>query len=173
MKEILPQAVRVAILSNTKHQPGSAPAVRLVEDTAHALDMLRRAYDAGDADELRAVFSRLDRRECDALFLIGDHSLVQNRMIIINAAADLGIPLICAEPLVVADGGFMCLGRNRPEIYRRLAYYVDTILKGTPPGDLPIEEPSKSTLVFNLKTAKALGITIPGPILMRADHLIE
>jgi putative tryptophan/tyrosine transport system substrate-binding protein len=92
---------------------------------------------------------------------------------IISAAMALRIPVVCQQPEYVVDGALLSFDPNRVEMYRRLAYYVDAVLKGARPSDLPIEEPAKSWLMINLRTAKSLGIEIPGPILMRADQIIE
>jgi putative ABC transport system substrate-binding protein len=102
-----------------------------------------------------------------------DHGLRVNRSIIIHAAMALKIPVFSPAPEYVLDGGLMSLSPDRTEVHRRVAYYVDAILKGTPPSELPIEEPNKWTLQLNLKTARELGITIPAPLLMRPDELIE
>jgi putative ABC transport system substrate-binding protein len=81
--------------------------------------------------------------------------------------------VVCQQPEYVLDGALLSVDPNCVELYRRLAYYVDAVLKGARPSDLPIEEPAKSWLMINLRTAKSLGIEIPGPILMRADQIIE
>jgi class 3 adenylate cyclase/ABC-type uncharacterized transport system substrate-binding protein len=169
-KEIVPEAIQVAVLV-----PVNAPgiATKSFEDAAHTLGMIPRTYVAGTADELYAVLAGLDRRTCDVLFVIPDHGLAVNRSIIISTATSLKIPVLCPWPAYVPDGGFMSLSPDRIEVHRRVAYYVDAILKGTPPRELPIEEPSKASLLINLRTARLLGITIPAPILMRADELIE
>ncbi len=92
---------------------------------------------------------------------------------VFSAAMKLKIPVVTQQPEFVQDGALLSLDPDRREVYRRVAYYVDAILKGARPSDLPIEEPSKSWLMLNLRTANLLGIDIPGPILMRADQLIE
>jgi class 3 adenylate cyclase/ABC-type uncharacterized transport system substrate-binding protein len=173
LREILPQAVRVTILAPTAiHHPGIGPAVKVLEDAAHALDMIPRVLYADTPDELRAVLAAIDRRT-DILAVIPDHSFLLNRAIILAAAAAANIPVFCPSPEYVPDGALISVGPNRTEVYRRLAYFVDAVLKGTPPNELPVEEPSKHWLLLNLKAARALGITIPGPILMRADELID
>jgi putative ABC transport system substrate-binding protein len=175
LKEIVPDAVRVALLA-----PASIPGLSLNttmrqtwEEVIQALGMIPRTYYVGSSEELRAVLAGLDRRSCDILVVVSDHGLIVNRSIIIAAATALKIPVFCPSPAYARDGGLLALSPDLTEVHRRLAYYVDAILKGIPPSELPIEEPSKWTLQLNLKAARALGITIPAPILMRADELIE
>lgn len=170
-KEIVPDAIQVAVLAPVN--PAAAVATKSFEDAAHAIGMVPRTYAAGTAEELHAVLGGLDRRTCDVLFVIPDQSLAVNRSIIISMATALKIPVLCPAPEYVPDGGLMSLSPNLIEVHRRVAYYVDAILKGALPSALPIEESSKFTLLINLRTARLLGITIPAPILARADELIE
>jgi class 3 adenylate cyclase/ABC-type uncharacterized transport system substrate-binding protein len=169
-KEIVSDAAQAVVLSPVT-APG--PSIKSFEAAAHALGMIARTYLARTADELHAVLGALDRRTCDVLFVMPDQDLAVNRSIIISVATSLKIPVLCSTPEYVPDGGFMSLGPDRIESHRRVAYYVDAILNGTPPGELPIEEPSKGSLLINLRAARLLGITIPAPILARADELIE
>jgi len=171
-KEIVPDAVRVAILAPQDNPLGNL-AVKSVEAVANALDMTARTYNAGTAEEIRGVMTRLDRRNCDVLVVLPDQGLGLNRSVILAAAATAGLPVISANPDLARDGALMSLGPDRAEGHRRAAFCVDTILKGTPPGVVPIEEISKPWLVLNLKAAQALGITIPAPVLRRADELIQ
>jgi len=171
MKEIIPDATRVTILAHGNN-PGVHTATKAVEDVAHALDMIPKAYNAGTLEELRTVLANLDPRT-DILSVTPDHGFAVNRSLIIASAQAMNVPVLCPSPEYVADGGFLSLGPNRTEIHRRVAYYVDAILKGTPPSALPIEEPTKHWLSINLRTARALGITVPAPILIRADEVIE
>jgi class 3 adenylate cyclase/ABC-type uncharacterized transport system substrate-binding protein len=173
LKEILPDALRVALLAPAMPSGMTDTSLKSWEEVIQALGMMPRTYHVGSPDELPAVLAGLDRRSCDVLAVVSDHSLVAHRAIIIAAAEALRVPVFCPSPEFVRDGGLLALSPDRTEVHRRLAYYVDAILKGTPPSALPIEEPSKWTLRINLKTAKTLGITIPSPILMRADELIE
>jgi class 3 adenylate cyclase/ABC-type uncharacterized transport system substrate-binding protein len=172
LKEIMPDATRVTVLAPINDAVRAA--TKSFEDVAHALDMIPRTYYVGTPDELRAVLAGLDRRSCDVLAVIPDQGYLSvDRSIIIAAAMALKIPVFCPAPEYVSDGGLISLSPDQTEVYRRAAYYVNAIFKGTPPSELPIEEPSKLILKINLKTAKLLGIKIPAPILMRADELIE
>jgi class 3 adenylate cyclase/ABC-type uncharacterized transport system substrate-binding protein len=169
-KEIVPDAVQAAILT-----PVNAPGVatKSFENAVDALGMSARTYVAGNASELYAVLGGLNRRTCDVLFVMPDHGLAVNRSIIISAATSLKIPVLCPNPEYIRDGGLMSLFPDQLEVQRRVAYYVDAVLRGTPPRELPIEEPSKALLLINPRAARLLGITIPAPILARADELIE
>jgi class 3 adenylate cyclase/ABC-type uncharacterized transport system substrate-binding protein len=173
VKEIIPEAMRVGILAPTTFDhPGVAPAVKSLEDAAHTLDMIPRAIHATTAEELRAALAGIDRRT-DVLAVIPDHAFVLNRALILASAAAARCPVLCPSPEYVPDGGLISLGPNRIEVHRRLAYFVDSILRGTPPCELPVEEPSKDWLLINLRTARTLGINIPGPILRQADEVFE
>lgn len=171
-KEIVPDAVRVAILAS-QDNPLTNLSAKSVEDVAHAVDMTARTYNAGSADEIRAVLARLDHRNCDVLVVLPDHGLGLNRSVILAATATAALPVISANPDFARDGALMSLGPDRAEGHRLAAYSVDAILKGTPPSVLPVEEVSKPWLVLNLRVARALGIAIPAPILRRADELIK
>ncbi|MGD9616065.1 MAG: ABC transporter substrate binding protein [Alphaproteobacteria bacterium] len=170
VREIMPESSRVAILSPAAN-PGTGGSVKLLEDTAHTLDMIPRAYSAM-VDELPAVLAAIDPRT-DVLVVIPDQGFALNRSVIIEGAMAAKIAVVCPLAEYVPDGALMSLGPNRNEVYRRLAYFVDAILKGTPPQEIPIEEPANQWLSINLRIARILGITIPRPILMRANELIE
>ena len=170
-KEILPDASRLTILAPTIGFAADA-WVKSIEAVSQALEMVPKVYYAGDADDLRRVLAGIDPRT-DVLVVGPDHGLILQRATIIAAAMELKIPVICQQPEFVRDGALLSFDPNRTEIYRRLAYYVDAILKGAQASALPIEEPNKSWLMINLRTAKTLGIEIPGPILMRTDQVIE
>ena len=159
-KEIMPGASRLAILAPTIGPPAEA-WVKSVEVVSLALEMVPKVYYAGNADDLRRVLAGIDPRS-DVLFAAPPFGLVPQRTAIIAAAMELKIPVISQQPEFVLDGALLSFDPNRTEIYRRLAYYVDTILKGAQPSALPIEEPNKSWLMINLRTAKTLGIEIPG-----------
>jgi class 3 adenylate cyclase/ABC-type uncharacterized transport system substrate-binding protein len=172
-KEIVPEATRVAFLA-----PDLTPValgrrwVESMEAVAHALDLTPRTYFASTGEECHSVINMMDRRT-DVIVPSPDQSMLLNRAFIISAATALKIPVICQQPEFVLGGALLSLDPDRREVYRRVAYYVDAILKGVKPSELPIEEPSKSWLMINLKTANLLDIDIPGPILMRADQVIE
>jgi class 3 adenylate cyclase/ABC-type uncharacterized transport system substrate-binding protein len=172
LKEIVPNAVRVVVLAPHR-TPGVNAMLRSIEEVAHALATMPRIYNASTADDLQVIVAELDRQNCDVIVVLPDHGLAVNRSVVLAASAELRVPVISALPDYARDGALLSIGPNRSEVFRRAAYYADAIFKGTPPSALPIEEVTKESLLINLKTAKALGITIPAPILMRADELIE
>ena len=171
-KEIMPGASRLGILAPSGVGVPTDAWVKSVEGVLQALDMVSRVYYTGSADELRRVFAGIDPRT-DVLMAAPEHGFMLQRATIIAAAIELKIPVICQQPEYVRDGALLSIDPNRTELYRRLAFYIDAILKGAHPSALPIEEPHKNWLMINLRTAKTLGIEIPGPILMRADEVIE
>jgi class 3 adenylate cyclase/ABC-type uncharacterized transport system substrate-binding protein len=170
-KDMVPGATRVGILCPA-YLAGAGEWIKSMEAVSQALEMVPRVYHANTADELRRVFPGIDART-DVLAVAPGHDYLVHRAIIISTAMALKIPVICQQPEFVMEGALLSLDPNRVELYRRLAHYVNAVLQGARPSDLPIEEPTKSWLMINLRTAKSLGIEIPGPILMRADQIIE
>jgi putative tryptophan/tyrosine transport system substrate-binding protein len=124
-------------------------------------------------DEIGPAFSAVVRAHAQALYFIGDALLVPHRMTVLKLASKARLPAIYWERGFVDAGGLMSYGTDYSDLFRRSAAYVEKILRGAKPGDLPIEQPTKFELVVNLKTAKALGITIPESILLRADEVIR
>jgi putative ABC transport system substrate-binding protein len=124
-------------------------------------------------DDIDAALSNMTRERPDALFLVADSLTIANRKRIIDFAATHHIPAMYELSLYVRDGGLMSYGPNMDDLYRRAALYVDRILKGAKPGELPVELPNKLEFVIDLKTAKALGLTIPQSLRMRADEVIQ
>jgi ABC-type uncharacterized transport system substrate-binding protein len=126
-----------------------------------------------DTTELGAAFEAIARDQPDALLLLVDPFTLSQRARIVEFAAEQRLPAIYESSDFVEAGGLMSYGPNLVELFRQAAVYVDKILKGAQPGDLPIEQPTKFDLVLNMKTAKALGISFPTSVLLRADRLIE
>ena len=125
------------------------------------------------AQELSPAFSAIARAHDQALYLIPDGLFFDRRGVILNMAAKAKLPAIYWEKDFVDKGGFMSYGPSASDLTRRSAGYVDKILKGARPGDLPIEQPTKFELVVNVKTAHTLGITIPESVMLRADKVIQ
>ena len=121
----------------------------------------------------RAAFEKIEQVRAQSLFVASTTFFVRDRRQIIDLANRYKLPAMYEWPDQVEDGGLIALGPSRPAIYARIAAYIDRILKGAKPGSLPVEQPAKLELVINLKTAKAIGLTIPQPLLLRADRLIE
>src|SRR5256886_12181814 len=177
LKEALPTITTVALLWN----PGSAAynALHLadqrrgMEAAAQAVGVRLGMLDARDRREIDTVFRTIQREDPGALLVGSDAIFTSGRQRIVELATQLRIPSMYGWREFVEVGGFMSYGTSLPDLYRRAATYVDKILKGAKPADLPVEQPSKFELVINLKTAKALGLKIPPPVLGRADQVIE
>ena len=123
--------------------------------------------------ELAEAFERADRARIEALFVIDDGAMTKQRLEILALAASRSLPVVSIYRDFADAGGLIAYGPNLNIFYRHAAYYVDKILKGAAPNDLPVEQPSKFDLLINLKTAKALGLTIPRSLLLRADQIVE
>ncbi len=172
LKEALPRVARVAVLWNpaTAFHPKAAEDLKAV---APSLSIELNFVAARTPEELDQAFSAVSRAHAQALYVIDDALFVNRRAMLVKAASKARLPSIYGFRLSVDEGGLMSYGPNYADEIRRSAGYVDKILKGANPGDLPIEQPTKFELVVNLKTAKALGITIPESILLRADEVIK
>jgi len=172
LQEILPRLRRVAIIGNPEH-PGSHIERAFSEDTARRLGLTLLYLPTRSLDELTAALSTLATDPPQAISVLADGFAVQNRQRIIEFAAKHRVPVISGWPVFAQSGALFTFGPLITETYRRLAYYVDRVLKGAKPADLPIEQPSKFELVINLRTAKTLDLTIPPSVLARADRVIE
>jgi putative ABC transport system substrate-binding protein len=148
-------------------------ARRTTEEAARTLGVELRTIEVATPDQIPAGFETAAAGGADALVVLGDSMFWNERARIVALAAKYRMPAIYAERDYVDDGGLLFYGRSITESFRRVATYVDKILKGAKPGDLPIEQPTKFELVVNLKTATVLGLTIPPSILLRADEVIE
>ena len=172
LKEIVPGLSRVAVLANSAN-PVITVAVRETEAAARLMGLSVQALDVRAPDELQGAFAAMRRGNAQALVLTADSLHFSLRRRVIDFAAKARLPAAYAYREFVGAGGLIAYGPNFPDLYRRAAVYVDKILKGAKPGDLPIEQPTKFELVINLKTAKALGLRIPPSLLARADQVIE
>ena len=172
IKEILPKASRVALLGNPA-QPGHAPQVRHAQETARALDVGLYVLEARDPRDIDKAFAVMTTERANAVIVLPDSMLLDHRTRIAHLATRGRLPLIAALSDHAEAGGLMAYGPSIGDTFRRAATYVDKILKGARPGDLPIEQPTKFEFVINLKTAKTLGLTMPPALLERADRMIE
>jgi len=172
VKELVPKAAQVALLWNPDN-PANARLYRELVQKAQQAHLKLLSVEVRDVKEFDSGFALLAKQRPAALLLTGDpmHLVHMGRVIEFTAKHQLLAIYNTRES--VLDGGLMSYGANQPELYRRAATYVDKILKGTKPGDLPVEQPTKFELVINLKTAKALGLTIPRTLLLQADQVIE
>jgi putative ABC transport system substrate-binding protein len=172
LKETVPKLARVAILWNPDGPFGSL-ALKEVESTAGAFRLSLQPLEARTPDELGTAFAAATKEHAGALLVVQDAMFVGQRTRIGDLAAKSRLPAIYGIPEHVDAGGLMAYAANRPDIFRRAATYVDKILKGAKPGDLPIEQPTKFELIINLKAAKQIGLTIPPNVLARADKVIK
>jgi putative ABC transport system substrate-binding protein len=172
LKELIPKVSRVAVLSNPSN-PITPPLLRETEAAARGLGVQLQVVEVRDSTGLDSAFSAMTRERAGALVVIPDFVFMDQRRRIVDLAAKSRLPAIYAWREPVDAGGLMAYGASIPDILRRAALYVDKILRGAKPGDLAVEQPTKFELVINLKTAKALGLTIPPSVLGRADQIIE
>jgi putative ABC transport system substrate-binding protein len=172
LKEVVPAATRVAILWNPENLTGVPQRNRIVL-AAEALGVQPRLLEARSSSEIDKAFAVAAGERSDALLVLADPVLTSQRKRIVELAARARLPLAAAFRNFTEAGGLVSYGTNIIEIYRQLAVYADKILKGTKPADLPVEQPTKYEFVINLKTAKALGLTIPPAVLARADEVIR
>ena len=172
LKEAVPTASRVAVLFN----PANISAIhqwREMEGAGRSLGVQLHAMEVRQADELERAFATATSEGAGALIVFRDFFIETHRTRILHLAAKSRLPVMSVQREFVDDGGLMSYGPRLADMYRRAATYVDKILKGANPGDLPMEQPMKFELVINLKTAKALGITIPPHLLVFADEVIQ
>ena len=170
LRELLPRASRISALFNVSN-PSLPPAWKEIETAARSLGMQPQLLDVRKPEDLGPAFDGAVRRRTDAL-VVGLDTLTQaSQRLIVDLAAKHRLPAVYAS--MEFAGGLVVYGVNYPDHYRRAATFADRIFKGTQPGDLPVERPTKFELIINVKTAKALGLTIPPSLLQRADQVIE
>jgi putative ABC transport system substrate-binding protein len=172
IRELFPRANQIAVLAN-RANPVTVPILRATEAAAQQLGVKLRVLDIRQPAQLGAAFETMRRVRTDALILMADPLLFSERPLIIQLAARHRLPAVYEMRLFPDAGGLLSYGPLPQERFQRMAVYVDRILRGARPGELPIEQPTKFELVINLKTAKALGLTIPPSVLARADEIIE
>jgi len=172
LKEAVPGVTRVAVLSNPAF-PDSGPSVKGVESAARALGVQLRVLPVRDPTEFEKAFAAMRSERARALMVLPDIMFNTHRRRIVELTAKSRLPAIYGLREFVDAGGLMFYGAPLPDMWRRAAYYVDRILKGAKPADLPVEQPMRFEMVINMKTAKALGIKFPQSILMRADQVIQ
>jgi len=172
LKEAVPHISRVAVLWNPSHSEASA-SFRETEGATRALGLSLESIEVRSAADLEGAFRRAVTRHADALTVLLDPVTLLNEAKVAELAARSRIPSIFYERRFATAGGLMAYGPLDEDLHRRAAGYVDKILKGAKPADLPVEQPTKFELVINLKTAKALGLTIPPSLLQRADEIIQ
>jgi len=172
LKEIVPRLSRVSVLWNSGN-PDNASQLREAEAAANALGVQLLPIGVRSSNEFDKAFSVINNARADVLYTLGDSLFANNRKRIVDFAAKNQLASMFSTRQAVEAGGLVSYGTDFVDLFRRAAIYVDKILKGAKPADLPIEQPTKFELVINLKTAKALGLTILPSLLLRADQVIE
>ena len=172
LKAIVPKATRVAVLENPA-QPSHARAVQQAEVAARALGVKLQALEARTPSEIEAAFATMSSQRVDGVLVLRDAEFRAHRSQIVALAAKRRLPAVYGLREEAEAGGLVAYGASVPELFRRAATYVDKILKGAKPAELPVEQPTKFELVINLKTAKALGLTIPSSLIVQADQVIR
>ena len=172
IREIVPGLARIAVLANTSNDAVRRDWAR-IETAARSLGVQSQLLDLRESDALGPTFDDASARRADALVVVIDAITQANQQRIVDLAMKHRLPAIYSSREFVDAGGLMSYGVSYPDLYRRAATYVDKILKGTKPADLPVVQPTKFELVINLKTAKALGIEVPPTLSARADEVIE
>jgi len=172
LKETVPRATQVAVLWNPD-TPYSPKMIQELKAAAPSLSVELKLVGVRTPEEIESAFSAVSRAHAQALYVIEDPLFTTHRPAILKLASKARLPAIYGARHFADEGGLMSYGANYGDLSRRSAEYVDKILKGAKPGDLPIEQPTKFEFVVNLKTAKALGLTIPQSILLQADEVIR
>src|SRR5262249_39083933 len=172
LKELVPGAIRTAVLWNPDNA-GNRVVLEHTKAEAQVLGLRLQLLEVRDADGLEGAFAAMSRERAHVLHVIHELVFHAKRQLIVDLAAKNRLPATDGRREHVDSGGLISYGLNFRDNFQRAAYYVDRILKGAKPGDLPVEQPTKFELVVNLKTAKALGLTIPQSILVRADEIIQ
>jgi ABC-type uncharacterized transport system substrate-binding protein len=171
LREVVPNLRRVAFMGNVDN-PVVPPEMREMQAAAGRLGLEATTFEIRRTQDIVPAFEALKHR-AEALYLASEGVVDANRLRINILALGARLPTMWSQQELVEAGGLMSYGPSFPELYRRAADFVDKILRGAKPGDLPVEQPTKFDLVINLKTARALGLEVPATLLARADEVIE
>ena len=172
LREIVPKLSRVGVLGDVT-RPGVPQALREINVVADAFRVQVQYLEVRGPKDIETAFRAASKERCDALIVLGSAVLRSQQKQVVDLAVKSRLPATYSRPEFVEDGGLMTYGGNINDLYRRAATYVDKILKGAKPADLPVEQPTKFDLVINLKAAKQIGLTIPQRVLARADRVIK
>jgi putative ABC transport system substrate-binding protein len=173
LKDLIPNVPGVAVLWNPANQILGPPQLRAAEAAAQTLGLRLQVYGARDPAEFESAFAAMTHARTEALVVLADVMLIVERKQLAKFAANARIPAIYGLRDHAEAGGLIAYGFSMPDVCRRASIFVDKILKGAKPSELPIQQPTKFELVINLKTAKALGLDIPDKLLALADEVIE
>jgi len=172
LKEVIPRLSRVAVFGSSTY-PGFSQVLAETETAAKVLKVKLQYQDILERKDIDAAFRAATKNHVDAALIIAGAALIAYRTQIVELAIKNRLPATYFSVEFVDAGGLMSYGPNRPDLFRRAATYVDKILKGAKPADLPVEQPRKFELIINLNTAKQIGLTIPPSVLARADKVIR
>src|SRR5438034_5714160 len=172
LKEIVPKLSRVAVIGIST-EPGNAQLLKEMELAAGALKVKLQYLDVLSSKDIETAFRAAAKGRADGVVMLGSVVFNTHRVQIVELAVKSQLPATYTRPEYVEDGGLMTYGPNINDLFRRAATYVDKILKGAKPGDLPVEQPTKFEFVVNLKAAEQIGLTIPQSVLYRADKVIR
>ncbi len=172
-KEAVPKLARVAVLYDPASSGGVLEVKEVLPVAARALGLTLQPWEVRAADGFDRVFAAMGRQRPDGLYALGSPLINTNRKRIVGFVLKSRLPSVYISREDIEAGGLMSYGADLADSYRRVAYFVDRILKGAKPADLPVEQPTKFELVINLKTAKQIGLTIPPEVLARASRLIR
>jgi ABC-type uncharacterized transport system substrate-binding protein len=172
LKEIVPTLARVAVFGNND-EPGNAQNLKEVELTAKAFGIKHQYWNVVIPKDIHTAFQEASRARADALLALQNPVVQGQRVDVVELASKNQLPASYFAAEIVQDGGLMCYSTSFTDLFRRAATYVDKILKGAKPADLPVEQPKKFEFVINLKAAKRIGLTIPPSVLARADNVIK
>ena len=173
LKEAVPKLARVAVLYDPTNPPSVIEVKEVLPTAARALRLAIQPWEVRDADDFEKIFAALSKERPDGLYVPGSALMSANQQRIVGLVVKSRLPSVFTSREAVDAGGLLYYGADEVERYRRVAYYVDRILKGAKPADLPVEQPTKFELVINLKTAKQIGLTIPQSMLYRANKVIK
>ncbi len=171
LTELVPRVSRVAVLWNPAN-PSNKPQLREAEAAARTLRVRLQPLEARDPNDFDSAFAAMTRERAGAVIVLVEGVFIDNRIQIARLAEKARLPAVYGIREHAEAGGLMFYGASPVDLNRRVATFIDKILKGAKPGDLPVEQPTKFEMVINLKTAKVLGLTIPQPVLIRADETI-
>ena len=173
LKDVVPHVSRVAVLVNPRTIPTTGARLKDLKDAARALRVQLHVREARESQEIDYAFTAMAKERPQALLVMNDPMFWVERKRIVDLAAKYRLPGIFQSREFAEAGGLLSYAPSFADIFRRLATYVDKILKGAKPGELPVEQPTKFELVINLKTAKTLGLTVPPTVLLQANRVIE
>jgi putative ABC transport system substrate-binding protein len=172
IKETVPKVTRVAVLANAAN-PQSPLQLEATRSAASRLELTLITVDAREPEAIAGAFATMKKERVGALTVLPDPMLLAERQQIVDLAVRHRLPVIYGIPEYMDAGGLMTYATNRLDVFRRAATYVDKILKGANPADLPVEQPTKLELVINVRAAKEIGLTVPPSVLNRADRVIR